>query len=259
MENQIVPTESNAAIIYQRLADPMKAIKEMGQMFAASGMFGCAKVEQGEVLALACLIEGKSPFELMRNFHIIGGNLSKRSAACLAEFIKIGGKVEWHSALNNTEEACATFTLGESVLPKATYSIADAKREGLVEGVNKHNWSVRAPDMMRARLSTKAVRMLAPGIMVGLIDETDEVPPAKPLLPDRDPPPDPQREADLHELMTADGLQEKDAIAFLVKRGRLESDKGLADLAPAARKKLVRNYSEFAAKVREFVIDNAEQ
>jgi hypothetical protein len=43
------------------MSDPMLAIKEMGQMFAASGMFGCTKVEQGQVLALACLIEGKSP------------------------------------------------------------------------------------------------------------------------------------------------------------------------------------------------------
>jgi hypothetical protein len=257
MENQIqiVPTVSNAATIYQRLSDPMQAIKEMGQMFAASGMFGCTKLEQGEVLALACLIENKSPFELMRNFHIIGGNLSKRSAAALAEFMKIGGKVEWHSALNNTEEACATFTLGESELPKAAYTIEDAKREGLTEGVNKHNWKVRAPDMMRARLSTKAVRMLAPGIMVGFIDETDEVPSAKPLLTGKEPEPTPKQDPELHELMAADGLQEKDAIAFLIERGRLESDKVLADLPRAARQKIAHNYPEFAAKVREFVLE----
>ena len=61
-ENQLVTTEqSNATSIYSRMSDPMLAIKEMGQMFAASGMFGCTKVEQGQVLALACLIEGKSP------------------------------------------------------------------------------------------------------------------------------------------------------------------------------------------------------
>jgi hypothetical protein len=85
------------------MSDPLDAITKMGQMFASSGMFGCTKLEQGQVLALACLVQGKDPFELMQNYYIINGSLSMKSVAVLANFMKSGGKVKWYSALNNSE------------------------------------------------------------------------------------------------------------------------------------------------------------
>jgi hypothetical protein len=130
----VTTTENNATEIYRRMPDPMQAIEKMGQMFAASGMFGCTKVEQGQVLALACLIEGKSPFELMRNYHIIGGSLAMRSVGMLAEFIKRSGKVTWHSALNDGTTADATFEFNGQTLQRAAYTIKDAEKEGLVNG-----------------------------------------------------------------------------------------------------------------------------
>jgi hypothetical protein len=254
----------------------MAAIKEMGQMFAASGMFGCTKLEQGQVLALACLIEGKSPFELMRNFHIIGGNLSMRASAILAEFIKKGGKCKWLSALSDANEAKATFSIGENELSEATYSIEDAKREGLTDGPNKLNWKVRAPDMLRARLTTKAIRMIAPGIVVGVIDETDvPLPPSEPLL---DKKPEEKRDAagaavgyaiteavaeknhavmhgeevSLETMLAADQIDLEQARRFVVSLGMLIEGEPLSDLSKASRNRIMKRYPDFKEKLQKF-------
>jgi hypothetical protein len=255
--------ESNATLTYRKFHDPLVAVEKLGQMFAASGMFGCTKVEQGQVLALACLVEGKSPFELMRNYHIIGGNLSMRSAAILAEFMKKGGKCVWRSALNAKDKAVADFSIGENELPEATYSIEDAQKEGLVAGPNKHNWNVRPADMLRARLITKAVRMIAPGIVVGVLDETEtaEVPP--PLLAEKttEPPEaEPKMPAaeerqpkivtnlPLEAIFTTDGLDVPKVIEFLVSLGLLQKGENLSQISNAARDRILGRYLEFKEK-----------
>jgi hypothetical protein len=268
MEQQLATVESNATLVYQKMPDPMVAVKEMGRMFAASGMFGCTKQEQGEVLALACLIEGKSPFELMRNYFIINGSLSMKAVAVLANFQKAGGNVTWKSALNNVEEARADFSMGNNELHDAVYTIADAQREGLVTGPNKHNWTARPADMLRARLVTKAIRMIAPGIIMGVSDETDAPQPmptpSAPLLPAADgrgagsstvstvgeagPGDEP---ISLEQLLMADGIVDQQAIEFLISTKLLEEGKQLSDLTPAARKRIMKNYPSFRDKVRE--------
>lgn len=263
-QNQLATTtENNAVAIYQRMPDPMAAIKEMGTMFAASGMFGCTKVEQGQVLALACLIEGKSPFELMRTFHIISGTLSMRSSAVLAQFQQRGGRCTWLSALNDEKQAMATFTYNGEALEKATYTIEDAKREGLLGGSNP-NWKTRPPDMLRARLITKAIRMLAPGIVVGLIDETD-IPPAAPataLLSSKgvETPAEvaktelekPEPEISLENFIAHADLNVADVEAFCIDRRLLSEGQTLKDLSASNRKKIVKNFSDFVLRMQEF-------
>jgi hypothetical protein len=267
---EIVPVKETTASIgamsvYNRMTDPIAAVKEMGKMFAASGMFGVQKEEQGQVIALACLIEGKSPFEIMQRYHVIGGSLSMKATAALAEFQKKGGSCEWLSALNNTDEARANFSIVEGsktrTLDDAVYTIEDAKREGLVTGPNKHNWTARPSDMLRARLITKAIRMLAPGIFMGLGGDTDpmfqtEPPPpvrGELLEPNGEPskPKPEEAEMTLEERLSQDEVPIGDVIDFLRKRGTLEADKDLSSLTKGARSRIMKNYHEFVSRVTE--------
>jgi hypothetical protein len=255
----VTTTENNATEIYRRMPDPMQAIEKMGQMFAASGMFGCTKVEQGQVLALACLIEGKSPFELMRNYHIIGGSLAMRSVGMLAEFIKRSGKVTWHSALNDGNTADATFEFNGQTLQRAAYTIKDAEKEGLVSGPNKHNWNARPADMLRARLITKAIRMIAPGIIAGVMDETEVNPaaPAAPLLATATSAPAPEEQPTLEQLLKEHDVTEEMAVNLCVERGLLEKGQTLSQLTKAARGRIQKNVDEFVKRVREHVVNGA--
>lgn len=38
--------------VYNRMSDPLAAVERLGEIIASSGMFGCTKVEQGQVLSL---------------------------------------------------------------------------------------------------------------------------------------------------------------------------------------------------------------
>ena len=87
--------EVGSANFYTKITDPIQAMQIMGEMIAGSGMFGCTKVEQGMVLAMQCLAEGKAPLELAKTYHIIEGKLTMRSDAMLGRYLTSGGKVKW--------------------------------------------------------------------------------------------------------------------------------------------------------------------
>jgi hypothetical protein len=204
----------------------------------------------------------------MRNYHIIGGNLSIRSSAALAQFQQKGGRCTWISALNDGDQAKATFSINGNDLPEAAYTIEDAKREGLLGGSNP-NWKTRPADMLRARLITKAIRMIAPGIIVGLIDETD-IPPAPasvaPLLPSKEPVAEGpvvgaageakvgglEEGMELENFIAHADLNLKEVEAFCVKRGILTEGQTIADLSKSNRKKIVKNFSDFVLRLEEF-------
>ncbi len=182
---------TNALAVYGKMENPVIAIETMGLAFYKSGMFSCDRLEQGQVLALACLSEGMSPFQLLRTYHIIQGRLTKRSDKMLAEFKAMGGTCKWIGDINDVTKQRAQFVLKENDM-EAEYNIEDAKREGLT---GKDVWKKSAPDMMRARLISKVMRMIAPEIVAGIyapeetpafIDTTATVETVKePLLPEK--------------------------------------------------------------------------
>lgn len=156
--------ESNAVVVYDKIADPLAAIKQIGTMYAKSGMFGCTKVEEGEVLALATLCERKSPIDIKRTYHLMFGSLCMRADAMLARFKALGGECKWLSDLGDVKQAKAHFKYKENELD-AAYTIEDAKREQLL---GKDLWKKSTPDMLRARLISKVLRMIAPEIVAGV-------------------------------------------------------------------------------------------
>ncbi len=104
--NELTPVvntsnELAAAGVYDRISDPMSAIKTLGLSIFKSGIFGLDKPEQGEILAMQCMVEKKSPLELARTYHFIQGQLAIRSDALLAKFHQAGGIVEWGDRWND--------------------------------------------------------------------------------------------------------------------------------------------------------------
>jgi hypothetical protein len=222
-------------------------------------MFGCSKLEQGQVLALACLVQGKDPFELMQNYYIINGSLSMKSVAVLANFMKAGGKIKWHSQLNNNKEASANFSIGDNTLEFASYTIEDAETEGLIAGPNKHNWKVRPADMLRARLITKAVRMIAPGIIMGMPAETDANGPVpgprfkvavEAPAHDQPEPSEPVQALDFLDALESEGVTVQEAIDLCVSLKFLDEGETLADLTPTVRKRITKKLPEFITKIK---------
>lgn len=169
-------TETTDITVYEKINDPIEAATKLGQMFASSGLFGCTKLEQGQVLALACISERKSPFELMRTYHLFNGKLEMKASAMLARFKELGGKCQWQSDLMDREKASAKFTFEENEMV-STYTIKDAELEGLTgktaSGKDRTNWERATPDMLRARLIAKTIRMIAPQVNSGIYDSAE--------------------------------------------------------------------------------------
>lgn len=146
------------------MQNPIDAITALGSMFAKSGMFGCDRVEQGQVLAMVCLAERKSPTEITRTYDIIGGKLRKKAMAAHAEFRAKGAKIKWLNTGDDGLEARAEITF-EGATVVCSYGIDAARRAGLVK--DKSAWVTNPANMLRARVISNAIGMLAPEIYAG--------------------------------------------------------------------------------------------
>ncbi len=176
---------SNEIDLYLRLQNPMEAIDRIGEMFQGSRMFGCERIEQGKVLALMCLAEGKSPVYITRTYDIVEGKLRKKALAALAEFRAAGGKHAWKKSgdepADTDDNRFAELWLkdadGNELIYR--YSMADARAEGLVR--EKSRWVKRPGNMLRARCISNGLGMLTPEIFAGGDDDESEPALAEPL------------------------------------------------------------------------------
>lgn len=159
---------SQAREIYAKIENPMTAIAELGNMFHKSGIMGVATPGDGAVVALTCMCEGITPLEFAKTYHIINGRPSMRADMMHAKFRSSGGKVTWSNMGDDGKAAEATFEYdGQSAVIK--YTIEDAKNV-VGDKLDKpdSNWKKDRGAMLRARLITKAIRILAPELIAGV-------------------------------------------------------------------------------------------
>jgi hypothetical protein len=167
-------TENTAITMYDKISNPMEAIAQMGEWISKSGLFGCEKAEQGMVLAMTAYAERRPVTDICRRYHIMDGKLSMKSEAMLAEFNQRGGVHFWKKSDN--KEAILLLTSGQFQKFEVSYTIQDAERAGLCgkdgamrQAQNKPGGWQRNPDaMLRARCVSKGVRMVDPGVVVGV-------------------------------------------------------------------------------------------
>ncbi len=80
-----------ALALYKRIANPMDAIKVMGNTIWKSQMLGEVNLEQAELIAWECLARNMPLLSFGMRYHIIKGKLSMKSDIMLAEFHRQGG------------------------------------------------------------------------------------------------------------------------------------------------------------------------
>lgn len=167
-----MPDESKISAIlaahpYDRITDVPAFVSHMGAAIHQSGFFGCVNEAQGRVIALDCLVKKIPPLERAATDHIIEGKLSMRSDAMLAQFLKRGGKIKWENTGDDGIEAKATFTSRDGTKLSVSYTTEMARTAGLIKDKPGSNWNKNRPEMLRARLISKAVRMVDPEVVAG--------------------------------------------------------------------------------------------
>jgi hypothetical protein len=158
--------------LYSKIITTLEAVNAWGDDMAKSGMYGCTRVEQGRQLAMICYTNNMTPDEVMARYDIIDGKLRKKATACLADFRKKGGKHKWiDDGMDGLKATCQFVFEGEQLT--VTFRIEDAQRQGLVRP--NSNWIKTPGNMLRARVTTLGVTMLAPEIVSsGLVDGDEE-------------------------------------------------------------------------------------
>jgi len=169
---------SEPSSVYDRVTNPIEFVATMGEKLAKSGFAGANRVEQGEMIILECMARKMSPFEFSSTYHIVQNKLTMRSDAMLARAMKLGVKVRWKQF--DEKAAIADFIVdGHST--EIGYTIKDAARAGLANRAG--SWKTHTPEMLRARLISKAIRMVMPEAIHGIYtpEEIQEsVPASKP-------------------------------------------------------------------------------
>ena len=243
--NELLPVvqpahELSAAGVYDRISDPMSAIKTLGRSIFLSGIFGLDKPEQGEILAMQCMVEKKSPLELARTYHFIQGQLAIRSDALLAKFHQAGGTVDWTERTD--EKVKATFRKGSS----SADIVADLKEyvgNGTALGKDKQlkdNWKKWPRRMLTARAISEGVRLIAPECCFGTytVEELDATP-SRPYARQNTP--------TLDELVP-EGKRNA-AVEVLRQTGHLTPEQGWADLSQDTAETLAKKPAPFLSAI----------
>jgi len=126
-----------------------------------------------------------------------------RADAMHAKFRQAGGKVEWRETGDDGKRASAAFSFGGQTL-ELSFSIDDAARM-IGDKLKKpgSNWQKDPGAMLRARLISKALRIIAPEIVAGIYtpDEIESTQTEKPA--GRTPEQIAQRQAELQQMQQA--------------------------------------------------------
>lgn len=163
MSNAVVPFEHQLT-----LADAI----------AKSGMFGIRTRDQALVLMALCESDGLHPVVACRDYDIIAGRPAKKSEAMMRDFLRSGGKVEWH-ALNDTE-AAATFSHPQGGSVRIDWDMKRAAMAGLAA---KETWKKFPRSMLRSRCVSEGIRTIYPMATGGMYvpDEAADIGDTKPM------------------------------------------------------------------------------
>lgn len=157
---------------------PFAEIKQMAIAVASSGLFGMKTPEQALTMMLLAQAEGMHPITAARDYDIIQGRPAKKAEAMLRDFMKAGGKLEWHSLTDTIADATFSHPIGGTV--RISWDIARANAAGLGA---KDMWKKYPRQMLRSRVVSEGIRTTFPLATAGLYvpeEAHDMEPRAKP-------------------------------------------------------------------------------
>lgn len=176
-------SQSHALAFYRQFENPMTAIETLGEAMFRSAMFGAANPQQGAVIVWTCMMEGITPMEFKRRYHLVDGNPTMRYDYMLAKFRERGGR---YRVIERTpQKASVELTFMEQTLT-FTMTWQDALKEEYIyaggrigdEKSLKKNWRTERgrQTMLWSRVVTDGVRTMAPEIVAGVAssDEAED-------------------------------------------------------------------------------------
>lgn len=139
-------------------------MERLASAIAKSGLFGIRTPEQALVLMMIAHAEGRHPVEAARDYDIVNNRPAKKAEAMMRDFIKAGGKVEWHALTD--ELADATFTHPQTGSVRIAWDMQRAQT-----AFGKKDMYAKFPrQMLRSRVVSEGIRTLWPLATSGMYE-----------------------------------------------------------------------------------------
>ena len=150
----------------------IQEISQVAKSVAASRLFPGIENEQAAfTLMMLCQAEGLHPMAAMRRYHIIQGRPSMRADAMQAEYQRQGGVIRWGTS---DAQLCEATFFHPVHAPdpgvRISMSFAEAQNAGLT---GNPTWKKFPAAMLRARVISQGVRMVLPGVVVGIYSDAE--------------------------------------------------------------------------------------
>lgn len=168
VSGELIAYQPQGLSVFDRVGNPLEFIDKMGQVLAQGGVGGCKTESQGKMLMLACMLRNQDPFELTAEYDFIDGKLCRKSHMILAKFLELGGTITWVEDGDDGKVASAKFSFGTNVDRLIKFTIEEAHQARLIKADKPDsNWNKSPGAMLRARLITKAAKMICPQASAG--------------------------------------------------------------------------------------------
>lgn len=145
----------------------------LGEIFSSAGVFPDIKsASQGYVKILAGRELGLSPMQSINSFYFVGGKMGI-TANTMAGLVKKSEKydyiIEKH---DDTECTIAFYSREDDVIGRSTFTIKDAAKAGIVNGIN---WKNYPRNMLFSRALMNGVRWFCPDVMNAFTVSVEEL------------------------------------------------------------------------------------
>lgn len=138
--------------------------EKVAEAIFKSGFWQGANAHAVLLMCYLAEAEGKHPAIVYRDYHMMNGKPAKKADAMLSDFVKAGGKVEWHTL----DDKCADATFAHaSGSARIAWTIERAQKAGLKSPM----WSKYPRQMLRSRTISEGVRTVFPSATSGLYEE----------------------------------------------------------------------------------------
>ena len=146
---------------------------ELGKIFCESGVFPDIKsAAQGYVKILAGRELGLSPMQSIGAFYFVNGKIGITSNT-IAALIKKSKKYDYRIDTHTETECAISFYNGtEKPIGISTFTIKDAARAGIVNGVN---WKNYPRNLLFARALMNGARFYCPDVMCSFTISVEEL------------------------------------------------------------------------------------
>jgi len=239
---------------YEQACTSLDAVKTLGDWIAHSGMFGCVKPEQGYVLALECIASRMTPLSWKRENHLINGNITMKSESMLSGLMNAGWDIDWIQF--DAVAAIADFSKGAKKV-RVSFTAEDAKLAGLLPAKPGSGWAKFPAEMLRARVTSKATRMLDPRITQGRYTPEEVADFSGPSSPATAPAPAATVNV-TPEISIIEKLEKvlepisEIANAFLVHKNLIKEGQNFRDVSGKVAKIILADVEDFVTKAKAF-------